>query len=420
MRAGANLPAVGGYNQSVILDAIRRAEGGISRVEVAQRTGLSAQTASNVCRRLLDEGLIREAGTHAAGVGKPRTMLELDPNGRFAVGVHLDPSVITVVLLNLAGAVLAHRTIPTDASDHARRTIQRIAIAVEAVIAGAGIPVDRVMGAGVAAPGPVDVASGTVLNPPLLSHWQHVPVRDALAGRLGLPVLLEKDVTAAAVAELWVRTDTERGNMVFFYYGTGVGAGLVVQGEVIRGASSNAGDIGSMIVGAPGGGDGGGGGGGGGPEHRRWLLGDAVMPRYLVQDAIEQGVLARPPAGLSTAAVRTLFGRLARAAAAGEPVPGRLFAAVAEDVSVGLVTLINALDVNQVVFGGPFWTPVSQFLLPRVAELVRRSPVLVPPHPIAFVQSAVGDDVVAVGAACLVLDHTLSPRTSGLLIPRPR
>lgn len=414
MRAGANLPAVGGYNQSVILDAIRRAEGGISRVEVAQRTGLSAQTASNVCRRLLDEGLIREAGTQTAGVGKPRTILELEPRGRFAVGVHLDPSVITVVLLDLAGSVLADRTIPTDAADAARRTIERIAVAVDEVLASADIPAERVMGAGIAAPGPVDVASGTVLNPPLLSHWQRVPIRDALAQRLALPVLLEKDVTAAAVAELWMRADAERGNMIFFYYGTGVGAGLVVQGEVIRGSSSNAGDIGSMIV-----------GGGGaredtahGPEHRRWRLGDAVMPRYLVGDAIDRGALAKPPGVLGTGAVRDLFVRLARAAASAEPVPVALFAGVADDIAAGLVQLINALDVNHVVFGGPFWGPVSSLLLPKVAELVRNSPLLVSPHPIAFVESAVGDDVAAVGAACLVLDHALSPRPAGLLIQR--
>lgn len=413
MRAGANLPAVGGYNQSVILDAIRRAEGGISRVEVAQRTGLSAQTASNVCRRLLDEGLIREAGTQTAGVGKPRTILELEPRGRFAVGVHLDPSIITVVLLDLAGSVLAHRTIPTDSADRARRTIERIAVVVDDVLASADIPLERVMGAGIAAPGPVDVTSGTVLNPPLLSHWQRVPMRDALAERLALPVLLEKDVTAAAVAELWMRSDAERGNMIFFYYGTGVGAGLVVQGEVIRGSSGNAGDIGSMIVGGEGPHN-------DGPEHRRWRLGDAVMPRYLVREAIDRGALAKPPGELGTGAVRDLFTRLARAAASAEPLPSELFSGVAEDIAVGLVQLINALDVNHVVFGGPFWGAVSSFLLPKVAELVRGSAVLVSPHPIAFVESAVGDDVAAVGAACLVLDHALSPRPAGLLIQRAR
>ena len=75
---------------------------------------------------------------------------------------------------------------------------------------------------------------------------------------------------------------------------------------------------------------------------------------------------------------------------------------------------------DHVIFGGPFWSPVSSFLLPKVAQLVRRSAELVSPHPIAFVESAVGEDVAAVGAACLVLDHALSPRPAGLLIQRTR
>jgi predicted NBD/HSP70 family sugar kinase len=257
-----------------------------------------------------------------------------------------------------------------------------------------------------AAPGPVDVRSGTVLNPPLLAGWQNVPVRDALAKRLDMPVLLEKDVTAAAVAELWKRADPAHANMIFFYYGTGVGAGLVVQNEAIRGVSSNAGDVGSMIVG----------GGSSGTDHRRWRLGDAVMPRLLVREAIDRGVLDDPLVDLDTIVVQDLYGQLARAAGAGDPAAAQILEEVAADISTSLVSLINVLDVNRVVFGGPFWAPVADFMLDRVRMLVRTSQKLIAPHPIEFITSSIGDDVAAVGAASLVLDHAFSPRPAGLLI----
>lgn len=407
MRAGTNLPALGGYNQAVILDAVRRSVDGVSRVEVAASTGLSAQTVTNVVRRLIDDGLVAEAGTRAGGVGKPRTIVRLQPRGRLALGVHLDPSVITVVLLDLAGTVVAHRAIPTPPAATAPKTLQRIVTVASALVAASGVDASRIMGVGIAAPGPVDVAAGVVLDPPLLPGWRNVPVRDELAQRLGMPVLLEKDVTAAAVAELWMDTAGERSDMLFFYYGTGVGLGLVMNGEVIRGASNNAGDVGGIVVG----------GGPALPGHHRWRLGDAVLPRHLVADAVTAGVLSGDAAAMTTAEVREAFQKLTDAAAH-DARAASILDAVADDVAVALVSLVNALDVDRVVFGGPFFPPVRDVLLARVPPAVNGSPLMVMPHEIVFGQSAIGEDVAAIGAACLVLDHALSPRPAGLLIRR--
>lgn len=105
MRRGSNLHALGSFNQTVVLDTIRRTPDGLSRVEIAEQTGLSAQTVSNVSRRLLDTGVIREAGIRNLGVGKPRTILQLDPSGHYAIGVHIDPAVLTFVLLNMEGEI---------------------------------------------------------------------------------------------------------------------------------------------------------------------------------------------------------------------------------------------------------------------------------------------------------------------------
>jgi predicted NBD/HSP70 family sugar kinase len=408
MRAGSNLPAIGGYNQAVILDAVRRSGAeGISRVEVAASTGLSAQAVTNIVRRLIDDGLVLEAGTRGSGVGKPRTILRLEPRGRLALGVHLDPSVITVVLLDLAGSVVDHRTIPTPPSATASKTLRRIVRVASELVESAEVDATRIMGVGIAAPGPVDVQAGVVLDPPLLPGWRNVPVRDELALRLGLPVLLEKDVTAAAVGELWMDASGERGDMVFFYYGTGSGVGLAVHGEVVRGVSNNAGDVGNMVVG----------GVPGDPGHHRWLAGNAVLPRSLVADAIGLGVLTGDADSMTTAEVRQAFLRLADARATDDRAAA-VFDAVATDIAQSIVTLVNLLDVDHVVFGGPFFTPISEFLLERVPPLVRASPMLVMPHEIVFAESAIGDDVAAIGAGCLVLDHLLSPRPAALLIQR--
>src|SRR6185312_7030985 len=105
-RRGTNLPKMGDFNQAVILDSIRRSEEGLSRVELAGLAGLAAQTVSNICRRLLDSGLIVEAGKDGSGPGKPRTILRLNPKGMYVVGVHIDPALTSYALLDAVGTVL--------------------------------------------------------------------------------------------------------------------------------------------------------------------------------------------------------------------------------------------------------------------------------------------------------------------------
>ena len=405
MRSGTNLPAVGNYNQVVILEAIRRAAGGISRVEVAERTGLSAQTATNVCRRLIMDGLIHETGTRISGVGKPRRILELRADGRFAVGIHLDPSVLTVVLLDLSGTVVADRSVPTAADDPVNEIVDRIVSAVEGIIEESGVARERILGAGTAAPGPIDLANGTMLNPPLLVEWHRVPVRDMLAARLNLPVLLEKDVTAAAVAESWAGVASD--NFAFFYYGTGVGVGFALQNDVVRGSSGNAGEVGDLVIG---------GAGSGHPVAGRRRLGEAIMPRNVVDRAIAQGALDAVETPLDTAAVQRAFVALAARADHGHPAALAIVDEIAADIAEGLVAIVDLLDVDRVVFGGPFWHPLSAMLLERIPPLVSQSRFLVLPHSITFQEATVGQDVAANGAACLVLDHLLSPRPSTMLI----
>jgi predicted NBD/HSP70 family sugar kinase len=265
----------------------------------------------------------------------------------------------------------------------------------------------RVLGVGIAAPGPVDLDRGVVLDPPLLEGWHGVALRDALSQGTGLRVLLEKDVTAAAVAELWTSKGHERDNFVFFYYGTGVGVGLVLGHEAVRGSTSNAGDAGHIMIDPA------------GPKctcGRRGCLGDSVIPRRLVELAIERGVFESPGRSLDTGLVDECFTSMAKLADAGDTQASLILDEMARRVAAAIVTIVNLLDVDRVVFGGPFWERVSGFLLQRLPELINSSSALATTHPIVVNGSTIGDDVAAVGAACLVLESALSPRPSTLLI----
>ncbi|HEY4018138.1 MAG TPA: ROK family transcriptional regulator [Pseudonocardiaceae bacterium] len=406
---GTNLPAIGEYNQTVVLDAIRRRPEGITRSEIAALTALSAMTVTKVCRRLLDAGLVDEHGMRTGGPGKPAAVVTLNPSGGFAVGVHIDPAAVTYVLVDLSGAIRDHSRTGTPTAGDASAVIEEMANAIDALIAGAAVDRSRVLGIGIASPGPVEVDEGVLLNPPMMPNWRRVALRRSLAEATGLPVLLEKDTTATVVAELWFAGPGTRRDFAFMYYGTGLGTGLSLSGQVVGGVSSNAGDAGHITVDPA------------GPVctcGRRGCVGYVTVPRVLVERAVADGALAQAEVGdlEDMAAVDAALSRLADLAKDGQPEATAILVGAARALARAIVVIVNLLDIDEVVFGGPFWARISSVVLDALPDAVREDPALLASHPVRFVESTIPVDVAAVGAATLVLDNAFSPRPSALLL----
>lgn len=405
-RRGTNLPKMGDFNQSVILEAIRRSREGLSRTELVDATGLSAQTVTNITRRLLDDGIVEEAGRTIQGPGKPRTTLRLNAGSRFSIGVHLDPAVMTFVLLDLAGNVVGRRARRTPASD-ARHIIAAMADAIEKIIDRSGVSRDLVTGIGVATPGPLDAARGTVIDPPKLHSWHRVPLRDALAEATGFRVTLEKDTTAAAAAELWTGDVPPDGSFLFVYLGIGIGAALVLDGEVVRGVSRNVGEVGHIIVDPD------------GPEcacGKRGCVEVVCTPQAIVEHAERAGVFADDRVGSDPEAVDERYSALCDLANDGDQAARAVLDESVQHLSVLISVLTNMLDVDRVVLGGPFWSRVSARHLALLPRLLDRQSATRAVRDLPVVGTVVGDDVGAVGAGCVVLDEVLSPRASALFL----
>lgn len=247
--SGANLPTLRSHNAALVLDLLRAAgERGISRLGLAGRTGLTPQAVSKITARLRGEGLAVEAGRRASTGGKPRTVLRLVPDAAHAVGLHLDRDELTVVLVDLAGAVVASRTAPLDLGAPADEVLGAAAGAVAAV-RGDGAREDgarAVLGAGVAVPGPLDHRGGVLHRVTGFPQWDGYPLRDALAARTGLPVVIDKDTNAAALG-LALQAPGP-ADFAYLHLGTGLGSGLVLGGAVHRGARTGAGEFGHQTV----------------------------------------------------------------------------------------------------------------------------------------------------------------------------
>lgn len=406
MRRGTNLPRVGDYNQRVILDCIRRRPDGVSRVEIAELTGLSPQTASNVTRRLLDRDLIMEFGLHRGGPGKPRTLLAMNPAGTHAIGVHLDPLVVTAVLTDARGAVMQRVQRKVPRNHRPRTVINTMATCVEKLINGSAVHRARVAGVGLAAPGTVDMEAG-VINPPLLSGWKDIGVRSALGEAVALPVLLDKDVAAVAGAEVWMQEHASHSTFVFCYLGTGVGIGLVNRGEVLRGASNNVGEIGHLIVDSR------------GPAcdcGSRGCLGACCSPAHLVDKALDDGVLTEAVDLDDLHAVDRAFTELCARSDAGDRRARRILDTLADQVARGLAVLTDLVDADEVVFGGPAWERLQPRFLEVVPRRLANQATLRRVHPVRVRSTRFGADVGAIGAATLVLDDAFSTRPAQVLL----
>ncbi|MEW1891103.1 MULTISPECIES: ROK family protein [unclassified Streptomyces] len=382
---------MGDFNESVILDAIRRHHDGLSRVELAGATGLSAQTVSNICRRLIDQGLAAESGKQpTGGGGKPRTLLRVVPGARYAVGVHLDPAVITYVLLDLLGTIVAQHSEPTPLGMDTKAVAEDMSTSVQALVERSGVDRSRILGLGIAAPGPLDTENGQIVDPPELPGWGSVPLRDQLAADTGLPTLIDKDVIAAAVAERWMGAASDTRDFLFFYLGTGSGMGLVVDDTVLRGASGNAGEVGG--------------------------LGAACSTRALVDEAIQMGALGHEFTPLGPQDARRSLDELARRAKAGEPQAAGIVERWAIRIGRGVCAAATLVDSDTIVFGGPLWPQMAQPFLAVIEPMVASSPYVKATHATTVTSTRIGEHVAAVGAACLVLDGSLSAQPKSLLL----
>ncbi|MFC5632833.1 ROK family transcriptional regulator [Streptomyces bullii] len=256
---GANLLALRSHNTALVLDLLRTAGAdGISRLELAERTGLTPQAVSKITARLRADGLATEAGRRASTGGKPRTVLRLVPEAGHAVGVQLERDELRAVLVDLRGTVVAERRTALDLGAGAEAVLAAVAGTVEDLVTeglrlpagpvGRAAPLARagsLLGVGVALPGPLDHARGVLHRVTGFPEWDGFPLREALAERLAVPTVVDKDTNAAA---LGLAAAGEGGSFAYLHLGTGLGAGLVIGGSLHRGARTGAGEFGHQVI----------------------------------------------------------------------------------------------------------------------------------------------------------------------------
>ncbi|WP_342249487.1 ROK family transcriptional regulator [Sphingomonas sp. OTU376] len=379
--SGTNLERAADHNQRVTLHAIR-VLGPLTRVELARITGLTGPAIANITKRLLQDGLIEEAGQRRGGRGQPPTALVVKRDACYSIGVNIDRDHITIVLVDFSGETLTRTTEEVDfALPGQVRALYRRSI--KNMLRRADVDVAKVVGLGVAMPddlGLVDLPG----RPANYADWEQTDIAALFDEPFNLPVFVENDAAAAAMGEMQLGHGQSNNSFFYILLSSGLGGGLVIDGTYIRGADGRSGELGFMRAQGETG------------EQIQSLVSLSGLTRSL------------EAAGHSLADARS---RTPEASV--QHCIADWTERAAHQLTVPLDAVNCLINPAVVLLGGRLPTAQLDALAARTDALMReRAPQLPAVAPVA--RAALSEDAPAVGAAILPFSHFLLPKPGAL------
>ncbi|GAA2489659.1 ROK family transcriptional regulator [Streptomyces gobitricini] len=367
-------------NLERVVRAVRMA-GSLTQAEIARTTGLSAATVSNIVRELKDGGTVEVTPTSAGG--RRARSVSLSGDAGIVIGVDFGHTHLRVAVGNLAHQVLAEEAEPLDVDASSKEGFDRAEALVKRLIAATGIGQDKVIGVGLGVPGPIDVSSGTLGSTAILPGWRGINPSEELSSRLGVPVYVDNDANLGALGELVWGGGRGVKDLAYIKVASGVGAGLVIDGQIYRGPGGTAGEIGHITLDES------------GPVCRcgnRGCLETFTAARYVLP-------LLQPGHGADLTMERVV--QLARE---GDPGCRRVIGDVGRHIGSGVANLCNLLNPSRVVLGGDL-AEAGELVLGPIRESVSRYAIPSAARQLSVAPGALGGRAEVLGALALVLNE---------------
>ncbi|WP_328332612.1 MULTISPECIES: ROK family transcriptional regulator [unclassified Streptomyces] len=367
-------------NLERVVRAVRMA-GSLTQAEIARSTGLSAATVSNIVRELKEGGTVEVTPTSAGG--RRARSVSLSGSAGIVIGVDFGHTHLRVAVGNLAHQVLAEESEPLDVDASSAEGFGRAEELVNRLIEATGIGADKVVGVGLGVPGPIDVESGTLGSTSILPGWSGINPSDELASRLGVPVYVDNDANLGALGELVWGSGRGVRDLAYIKVASGVGAGLVIDGQIYRGPGGTAGEIGHITLDES------------GPVCRcgnRGCLETFTAARYVL------------PLLESSHGTGLTIERVVQLARGGDPGCRRVIADVGRHIGSGVANLCNLLNPSRVVLGGDL-AEAGELVLGPIRESVGRYAIPSAARQLSVLPGALGARAEVLGALALVLSE---------------
>lgn len=381
--SGTNLERAGDYNQRAVLQAIRHHRDA-TRALIAQQTGLTAPAIANIVSRLIDAGVVRNAGRRQGGRGQPALKLQVVPDGAFGIGLNIDRDHLTLVTLDLDGAVRSRvtREIAFAMPDDVCRFV---CDELDGAILAGGIDRGRVLGVGIAIPD--DLGRITLPHqPPGYGAWTDTDPAALLGPLFDWPIHCDNDAAAAALGEAEYGTAFDNPSFFYLLISAGLGGGAVIDRNYHRGAHARSGEIGLM------------------PDRAAGRAGTNV------QDTVSlSALLARlEAAGRRGASIADLADDDATVRA----VVDRWITDSVATLTAPLVAIACLIDPDAVLIGGRLPMPIIERLVAGLTAALTAIPL---PARLAIMPAVMAQDAPAIGAAIFPFLHHLLPSDAILI-----
>lgn len=370
-------------NKALVVSTVQR-YGGLTQVELAAATGLSAATVSTIVRDLLAAGVVDTAVTTRSG--RRAQMVTLARRVGLAVGIQIGNRHLRVVLGDFAHEVVAEQTLPLPHEHRSDTSLDRAALLVVDLLERIGSELDEVVGIGIGVPAPVDTSTGMVSVPGVLRGWEGEHLAQVLDKRLGRPVHVDNDANLGALAESTLGAARGYRDAVYVRVSYGTGAGIVINGRVHRGFAGTAGEIGHVQV---------------DPQGHICRCGS----RGCLDTVVGATALVEPlRASHGALTLRDVVGR----ARSGDPGTAQVVADAGATIGAVVAGLGMAVNPQCVVVGGEL-AETGEVLLQPMRDAIRRRVLLNQIAPLEVVPADLGARAEVVGALVLALQSADVP-----------
>jgi predicted NBD/HSP70 family sugar kinase len=369
--------------------------GPMTRQEIGVLAGLSPATVSNLVADLVSEGIIAEVGLEDSNGGRPRGLLQVNPEYGYVIGVDVGETEFLVELFDLGLGMRARHLSATDmAVLDPTDAVTHVAEGIRSVIAQARVEERAILGVGVAVPGLVEHTEHAIVYGQSVG-WDAVPVESMLRDMIDLPVLVDNGAKTLGQAEKWFGAARGTDNAIIVLLGMGLGTCIISNGEVYRGATSSAGEWGhtSVVVGG-----------------RRCRCGaNGCLEAYVGAAAIAARY-AELSGASQAASPASLEGAVAEIIASSQRVPAaaQVLDEVVTYLGAGIANLVNLFNPERVVVGGWLGRALSDALLPAITEAASACALRLPFSGVQIVKAELGQDAVALGGATLPIAQLLN------------
>lgn len=381
-----------------------RLKGLISQTQLAQLTGFSQGTVSNVVKRLLKDGWIQEkCRTSNSGRGRPCILLSVNPDSVFAIGIDVGGQNLRVGLVNLAGEILDINMESTRPKMGPEDILQRTREMARRIIARSSVAREKIGGLGFALSGIIDPEEGVCLFCPNLPGWIDVRVREFFSEEFGNNVMVDDSVRMMALAEKCYRHGRNMDNLIYIGLGVGIGCAIFIHGELYRGHTGLAGEFGHITVDET------------GPLCQCGNSGclEAVASANAITqrawEAIQSGVYSTISAEIDEIRGKNDVKAIFLAAKEGDKLAFDVLDKTGEYIGIGIAALINLFNPSAVVVGGGV-AHAGEILMPSIERAVRKRALGMLSRTVPLQQSQLLDKHAGViGGATAIFNKILNP-----------